>query len=74
MNTEGLLTATYNTFVALAQPPEPVMVYAIVAVPDETPDTTPVVKLTVATEVFDDDHEPPVCVEVNVVVPFEQIA
>ena len=45
----------------------------IVAVPDATDVITPLTS-TVATEVSDDDHEPPVWVEVNVVVPFEQIA
>jgi hypothetical protein len=43
-------------------------VYEIVAVPDETPVTTPVDELTVATEVEADDHVPPNTVLDKVVV------
>ena len=59
--------------VASEHPPVPVTVYVIVTVPDATAVINPL-ESTVATEVSDDDHEPPVWVEVNVVVPFEQIA
>ena len=39
----------------------------MVAVPDATPETIPVLPM-VATDVFEDDHEPPVEVLDNVVV------
>ena len=58
---------------ASKHPPVPVTVYVIVTVPDAILVITPV-ELIVATEVSDDDHEPPVWVEENVVVPFEHIA
>ncbi len=57
------------------QPPVPVMVYVIVAVPDATAVTTPVELFTVATPASLLDHAPPEFpLELNVVVPFEQIA
>ncbi len=42
--------------------------------PAETPDTTPVELLIVATPVLPEDHAPPDTVELNVVVPLLQIA
>jgi len=46
----------------------------MVAVPAATAVTTPVEASIVATAVLSEDHVPPDCVEVNVVVPLEHIA
>ena len=59
----------------MAQPPVPVTVYVIVAVPAATPDITPVPETTVANPVFDEVHAPPASpLVVKVVVPLLQIA
>jgi hypothetical protein len=70
---EGVaITVTFLVAVAFGQPPVPNTVYVIVAVPAETPETTPE-ELTVAIAVFEDVHEPPVLpLLVKVVVEPEQ--
>ena len=55
---------TERVAVALAQPPVPVTVYVMVAVPADKPVTRPVVELTVATAGVLLDQAPPVMVEV----------
>lgn len=52
-------TVTVRVAVALEQPPVPVTVYVIVAVPEETPVTTPDELFTVATAMLLDVQEPP---------------
>ena len=42
--------------------------------PAATPVTTPVLEFTVAIAVFEEDQDPPVTVELNVVVPEIQMA
>ena len=71
----GAVTVTERVAVALAQPPVPVMVYVMVAVPELTPVTTPVELFTVAIPGLLEVHAPPLLpLVVNVVVPAEQIA
>ena len=61
--------------VALEQPPVPVTVYVIVAVPAAMPDMTPVDALTVATAALLVVHAPPVLpLLLKVVLPPTQIA
>jgi hypothetical protein len=55
--------------IALAQVPDPKIVYVITTVPVSTPNTTPVEESTVATKVLLLDQLPPVTVEVKIVVP-----
>jgi len=62
------VTVTVLVSVALAQPPVPTLVYVMVAVPAATPVIKPDEALIVAIEVAEDDQEPPVTVELNVVV------
>ena len=69
----GAVTVTTNDAVAFEHPPEPTTVYVIVAVPAETPLTTPVVEFTVATPVLPELQVPPVTVELKVVLPPTQI-
>jgi hypothetical protein len=64
------VTVTVRVAVTLVQPPVPVTVYVIVAVPAATPVITPVELFTVATAVLPDDHAPPLFpFEVYVIVP-----
>ena len=65
---EGAVMITSLVAVTLAQPPIPTLVYVMVAVPAPRPVTRPENALTVAIEVADEDHEPPVTVELNCVV------
>ena len=70
----GAVTVTVLVAVALLHPPVPVTVYVMVAVPTETPVTSPVVAFTVATPVLFDDQLPPALpLVVNVVTPLMQI-
>jgi len=71
--TGAAVTVTVRVAVAFEHPPVPATVYVIVAVPADTPVTTPVVAFTVAIPVFDELHVPPVCVELNVVVELTQM-
>ena len=66
--TGAAVTVRSLVAVAFGQPPVPVTVYVIVAVPAATPVITPVFEFMVAIDVFDDDQLPPVCVEEKVVV------
>ena len=70
----AVVIVTVLVAVSFAQPPEPVTTYLIVADPDVTTVTTPVVSSIVATASFPLVHAPPLIDEVNVVVPVEQIA
>ena len=70
--TTGAVTVTVLVADTFGQPPKPLTVYVIVAVPAATPVTTPVVE-TVAIVPSDVDQEPPVCVDENVVVNPTQI-
>ena len=65
--TFGALTTTAS-IADFAQPLASVTVYEIVAVPELTPVTTPVLELTVAMFVRLDDHTPPVTSLVSVIV------
>ena len=56
----AVVTVTVLVAVAFGHPPEPVTVYVIVAVPAETPVTTPVVAFTVAILVDPLVQDPPV--------------
>jgi len=68
------VTVTVRVAVALEQPPVPVTVYVIVAVPAATPVTTPVEAFTVATAASLVDQAPPALpLLVNVVVPATQM-
>jgi len=64
------VTVTVRVAVALAQPPVPATVYVMVAVPVETPVTSPVKALIIATSVALLDHVPPVTFEAKIDVPF----
>jgi hypothetical protein len=64
----GELTVT-EVLVLFEHPPALVTVYLIVAVPAETPFTTPVLAFTVAIEVFKLLQTPPVVASVKVVEP-----
>lgn len=67
------MTVTVRVAVAFVQPPVPVTVYVMVAVPAETPVTTPVELFTLATPVLFDVHAPPLFPSlVNVVVALIQ--
>jgi len=67
-------TVTVRVAVAFEQPPVPVTVYVIVAVPAATPVTTPVEAFTVATAALLVDQAPPALpLLVNVVVPATQM-
>ena len=59
-------TVTVNTGAASGQPPVPVTVYVITAVPPLMPLTCPNASI-VATAVFDEVHVPPPAVDDNVV-------
>ena len=61
----GAVTVTSLVADALEHPPEPNTVYVIVAVPADTPVTTPVVMSTLAIAVFELVQDPPV-------VPFDE--
>ncbi len=63
---------TVTIVVADAVPQPLVTVYEIIAVPDETPVTTPV-DPTVATPVVPELHEPPLPLVLNVLVPATHI-
>jgi len=65
----GLVTVIVLVAETLAQPPVPVTVYVMVAVPPVTPVTRPVDALTVATPGALLDQVPPEKVELKVVVP-----
>jgi hypothetical protein len=68
------VTVTERVAVALEQPPVPVTVYVMFAVPALTPVITPVEALTVATPVASEVHAPPALPLLeNVVVPPTQI-
>jgi hypothetical protein len=67
------LTVTVLVAVAFEQPPVPVTVNVIVAVPAATAAIAPDDALIVATEVLLEDHEPPETVELKVEEPLEQI-
>jgi hypothetical protein len=69
---EGTVVFTVTTPVATPVPQLPDTVYDIVAVPAVTPVTTPVLPTTPATDVFDEDHVPPLTVLLSVVVPLMQ--
>jgi hypothetical protein len=58
----GAVTVTVLVDTASAQPPVPVIVYEMVAVPAATPVTTPA-ELTVATAVFELDQVPVTAVD-----------
>jgi hypothetical protein len=64
----GVLTVT-EALVLFEHPPAFVIVYLIVAVPAETPFTTPVLAFTVAIDVFKLLQTPPVVASVKVVEP-----
>lgn len=64
---------TVLVVVAFEQPPVPLTVYVIVAVPAVTGVTEPVNESIVAIDVLLVVQTPPLEVEENVVVPFEQI-
>jgi hypothetical protein len=68
------VTVTVLVAVALVQPPVPTTVYVIVVVPAETPVTSPLTELIVATPVLLEDHDPPTPDVLKVVEPLEQIA
>lgn len=68
------VTETERVAVEFEQPPVPVTVYVIVAVPAVTPVTTPVELFTVATAVFPLLHDPPEVVLLKFVVPPTQMA
>ena len=71
----AVVTVTVLVAVVFEQPPVPVTVYVIIAVPPDTPDTSPVEKTTVAMAVFDEVHAPPVFpFEVYVVDPVLHMA
>jgi len=67
------VTVTVRVSVAFEQPPVPLTVYVMVAVPAVIPVTRPEVALTVATAGVLLDQAPPEMVEVNVDVPLTQI-
>ena len=68
------VTVTVLVAVALAHPPVPVIEYVMVAVPEPTPVTKPVLLFTVATPIASDVHAPPAFpFELNVVVPAAQM-
>ena len=67
------VTVTERMAVALAQPPVPVTVYVMVAVPAVKPVTRPVVALTLAMLVSLLIQVPPVMLEVKVDVPLTQM-
>ena len=70
---KGAVTVTSNVAVALAQPPKPVTVYVIVAVPVASGVITPEEGLIVALVGSDEDHVPPKISLSKVVVPLEHI-
>jgi hypothetical protein len=71
----SVVTVTVLVAVTSTQPPVPVTVYVIVEVPAATAVTTPEEAFTVATVASSLVHTPPASpFELNVVVPFEQIA
>jgi hypothetical protein len=64
----GVAAFTVTFVVANAEQPNVVTVYDIVAVPADAPLTTPLLLLTVATDVLDDVHAPPLAVLLSCVV------
>jgi hypothetical protein len=67
------VTVTVRVSVAFEQPPVPLTVYVMVAVPAVIPVTRPEVALTVATAGVLLDQAPPEMVEVKLDVPFTQM-
>jgi hypothetical protein len=70
----GAVTVTVLVADTSEQPPVPVIVYVIVAVPTAIPVTSPLAASTVAIVFAELDHTPPETVELNVVDPSIQIA
>ena len=68
------VTVTLTVAVALAQPPEPAIVYVMIAVPALTPVTAPVVLLMLATKGLPEDQVPPFNEALSCVEPLAQIA
>ena len=67
-------TVTVLIAVVSEQPPVPVTLYVIVVVPADTGETNPVDEVIVATPILPEVHVPPEIVELNDVMPLEQIA
>jgi hypothetical protein len=70
----GAVTVTVLVAETSEQPPIPVTVYVIVAIPAAIPVTSPLVASTVAIVLAELDHAPPETVELNVVDPKIQIS
>ena len=68
------VTVMEIAFVAFGQPPKPVTVYVMVAVPAETPVTTPEFVLMVAMALLEELQVPPAIVEFKLVIFPTQIA
>ena len=68
------VTVMEIVFVAFGQPPKPVTVYVMVAIPAETPVTTPEFVFTVAMALLEELQVPPAIVEFKFVIFPTQIA